>query len=133
MVSLFAKKSLFVFDTKSNQKNQDNKDAYPLPAGSSRFFRCFSASHFHITQKAKPSFPPLRWPALVVRVLRFFYSSFKSNSMFFVNREASGENGQNDGGLVWLQGIRKFCRSAEARSGRSRAKDSSPGSVRFAG
>jgi len=51
----------------------------------------------------------------------------------FVSWEASDKNGQNDGGLVWLQGIRKFCRSVEARSVRSRAKDSSPGSVRFAG
>jgi len=53
-------------------KNQDNKDAYPLLAGSSRFFRCSNTTYFHITQKAKPSFPPLRWPAIVVRACAFF-------------------------------------------------------------
>jgi len=59
--------------------------------------------------------------------------TYKRFGSFLVSREALDENGQNDGGLVWLQGIRKFCRSAEAKSVRSRAKDFSPGSVRFAG
>jgi len=64
-------------DTKSNQKDQDNKDASTRPAGSLRFFRCFGTSYLHITQKAKPSFPPLRWPALVVRAYAFLIHCFK--------------------------------------------------------
>jgi hypothetical protein len=39
----------YFFLDKKVAKNQDNKDASTLPAGSSRFFRCSSASHFHIT------------------------------------------------------------------------------------
>jgi hypothetical protein len=34
---------------------------------------------------------------------------------FPVGKTVSGENGQNDGGLVRLQGHRKFCRSAGQR------------------
>jgi len=116
MVSLFAKKLLFCLDTKSNQKNQDNKDASTLPAGSSRFFRCSSASHFHITQKAKPSFPPLRWPALVVRACAFLIAvhlmlSFKTMLFSFpfpVSRKASDEIRQNDGWLCAKAGHKQI-------------------------
>jgi len=77
MVSLIAAKATtFVFIQKL-AKDQDNKDVSTLPAGSSRFFRCSNTSYSHITHKAKPSFPPLRWPALVVRghvflIVRFY-------------------------------------------------------------
>jgi hypothetical protein len=99
MVSLFAKKSLFsqvvcffkvlkraspfCLDTKSNQKNQDNKDASLAPCRFFTLFSLFGTFVPHITQKAKPPFPPLRWPALVVRAHAF---------LFPVSRTASGES-----------------------------------------
>ena len=67
MVSLFAKKSLFVLIQKVTKKIKTTRMLPSLPAGSSRFFRCSNTSYSHITQKAKPAFPPLRWPALVVK------------------------------------------------------------------
>jgi hypothetical protein len=52
-----------------------------------RFFTLFSLFVTfvpHITQKAKPSFPPLRWPALVVRAYALFNSgSFK---VLYINK-----------------------------------------------
>ncbi|SDS41124.1 hypothetical protein SAMN05216490_1106 [Mucilaginibacter mallensis] len=97
LVSLIAAKAyFFCLDTKET-KNQDNKDASTRPADSLRFFRCSGTSYLHITQKTKPSFPPLRWPALVVRALRFFFSPLLPLP---VSRTASGEIRQNNGGLV---------------------------------
>jgi len=108
MVSLFAKKSLFVFDTKSNQKSQDNKDASTLPAGSSRFFRCSNTSYFHITQKAKPAFPPLRWPALVVRSHAFsFFPSVEQLRM---------KSGKTMAALCAMAGHSRFLQKGKGQS-----------------
>ena len=52
-------------------KNQDNKDASTLPAGSLRFFRC--SVHSYLTSPKKLNrHSRLRWPALVVKGPRFF-------------------------------------------------------------
>ena len=70
----------------------------------------FAVRYFvsHITQKAKPAFPPLRWPALVVRAYAFSF-------LLPVSRTGSGESRQNDGGFVYQQGIADFYRRAKAR------------------
>ena len=45
-----------------------------LPRALPVLYAFFAVRHFvpHITQKAKPSFPPLRWPALVVMAHALF-------------------------------------------------------------
>jgi hypothetical protein len=66
-VSLIAAKAISFVLT---QKNQKVKTTRMLPRSLPVLYAFFAVRYLvsHIIQKAKPGFPPLRWPALVVRV-----------------------------------------------------------------
>jgi len=95
----------FCLDTKGSKKSRQ-QGCFPAPCRFFTLFSLFVTFVPHITQKAKPAFPPLRWPALVVKACAFDYGDGchaehdSLHFLFSVSREDSGENGQNDGGLV---------------------------------